>query len=213
MKRFFIALVALVMTIGVAGAQVRFGIRAGANFNKLHWDTEANLDPKNSCGWNAGVMAEFTVPIVGLCFDASLLYSRMNNAISHTYSDAESAIIGAALGEDPDMDYGKNFLEVPINIKYKFQIPMVASVFAPYIFTGPSFAFKLDKSIMDRTFQAAWNVGIGVELIRHLQISGSYGFGMNNVAKNIFENNGILGDVAKLKAKNNYWTVSAAWLF
>lgn len=206
MKRIMIALMALVLTAGVASAQVRFGIKAGANFNKLHLNTDAMTDPDNSCGFNVGVMTEFTVPIVGLCFDASLMYSRMNNAISRDYSDTASEIVNA------DMPYGKNFLEIPINIKYKFQIPVIASVFKPYIFTGPNFAFKLDKTLMDKTFQAAWNVGIGVELIRHLQISGSYGFGINNVLKNV-----MIADsdfqVAEIKAKNNYWTVSAAWLF
>ena len=107
------------------------------------------------------------------------------------------------------MTYGKNFLEIPINIKYKFQIPVVASIIKPYLFTGPSFAFKLDKSIMDKTFQAAWNVGVGLELFRHLQIAGSYGFGMNNVAKEVFNE----ANVETLKAKNNYWTISAAYLF
>ena len=167
---------------------------------------ESSLQPDNSCGFNVGVMTEFTVPIVGLCFDASLLYSRMNNAISKDYSEP----VADAL--DSDMSWGKNFLEIPINIKYKFQIPMVANIVKPYIFTGPTFAFKLDKSIMDRTYQAAWNVGIGVELINHLQVSGSYGFGINNVAKEVFKD-GLLGDASKLKANNNYWTVSAAWLF
>lgn len=203
MKRILVALVALVLTAGVAGAQVRFGIKAGANFNKLSMKNGQVIDPKNSCGFNAGVMGEFTVPIVGLNFDAALMYSRMNNAISNKYDSNASNVLKA------DMDWGKNFLEIPINIKYKFQIPMVSSIVAPYIFTGPTFAFKLDKTLMDRTFQSTWNIGIGVELIRHLQISGSYGFGMNNVLKT----DGVNATSKQLKAYNNYWTVSAAWLF
>lgn len=199
-----LALMVAIVGISSANAQFRFGIKAGMNINKIHFsDVNKNLQPDNSCGWNAGVMAEFTVPIVGLCFDASLLYSRMNNAIS---DDVEGAAKDVT---DSDMTYGKNFLEIPINIKYKFQIPVVASIIKPYLFTGPSFAFKLDKSIMDKTFQAAWNVGVGLELFRHLQIAGSYGFGMNNVAKEVFNE----ANVETLKAKNNYWTISAAYLF
>ena len=203
-KKIMLALMVAIVGISSANAQFRFGIKAGMNINKIHFsDVNKNLQPDNSCGWNAGVMAEFTVPIVGLCFDASLLYSRMNNAIS---DDVEGA---AKDMTDSDMTYGKNFLEIPINIKYKFQIPVVASIIKPYLFTGPSFAFKLDKSIMDKTFQAAWNVGVGLELFRHLQIAGSYGFGMNNVAKEVFNE----ANVETLKAKNNYWTISAAYLF
>lgn len=203
-KKIMLALMVAIVGISSANAQFRFGIKAGMNINKIHFsDVNKNLQPDNSCGWNVGVMAEFTVPIVGLCFDASLLYSRMNNAISDDIDGAAKDVT------DSDMTYGKNFLEIPINIKYKFQIPVVASIIKPYLFTGPSFAFKLDKSIMDKTFQAAWNVGVGLELFRHLQIAGSYGFGMNNVAKEVFNE----ANVETLKAKNNYWTISAAYLF
>lgn len=209
MKKISILLLVAVLGAFGAQAQIRFGIKAGANFNKIHFsDVESSFQPDNSCGWNAGVMTEFTVPIVGLCFDASLLYSRMNNAIS---SDFNKEVADAL---DSDMSYGKNFLEIPINIKYKFGIPVIGSIIKPFIYTGPSFAFKLDKSIMDKTFQCAWNIGIGVELIKHLQISGSYGFGINNVAKEVMKNvDPDFGDIEKIKAKNNYWTVSAAWLF
>lgn len=209
MKKISILLLVAVLGAFGAQAQIRFGIKAGANFNKIHFsDVESSLQPDNSCGWNAGVMTEFTVPIVGLCFDASLLYSRMNNAISNDFDKTLSKEL------DSDMSYGKNFLEIPINIKYKFGIPVIGSIIKPFIYTGPSFAFKLDKSIMDKTFQCAWNIGIGVELIKHLQISGSYGFGINNVAKEVLKNaDPDFGNVEKIKAKNNYWTVSAAWLF
>lgn len=209
MKKISILLLVAVLGAFGAQAQIRFGIKAGANFNKIHFsDVESSLQPDNSCGWNAGVMTEFTVPIVGLCLDASLLYSRMNNAISSDFDKNVSKEL------DSDMSYGKNFLEIPINIKYKFGIPVIGSIIKPFIYTGPSFAFKLDKSIMDKTFQCAWNIGIGVELIKHLQISGSYGFGINNVAKGVLKNvDPDFGNVEKIKAKNNYWTVSAAWLF
>lgn len=81
------------------------------------------------------------------------------------------------------------------------------------IFTGPCFSFKLDKSLMDKTFQCAWNIGVGVELFKHLQIAGSYGFGINDIAKGVFKSQDINVNLVQLKAKNNYWTVTAAWLF
>ena len=87
---------------------------------------------------------------------------------------------------------------------------MIEKIIKPYVFTGPTFAFKLDKDtfkdMKTKTCQVAWNVGLGVELINHLQVGASYGFGMNNIAKNWL-------DAKNLKVKNNYWTVTAAWLF
>jgi hypothetical protein len=56
----------------------------------------------------------------------------------------------------------------------------------------------------------AWNVGLGVELFSHLQVGASYGFGINNVI-NKYEVLGI--NAEPIKANNNYWTISAAYLF
>ena len=82
------------------------------------------------------------------------------------------------------------------------------------VYTGPTLALKLDKSAIDdlktKTAQWGWNLGIGVELIKHLQISGGYTFGINNIVKKT----GLVDEVIKdVKLKNNYWTVTAAWLF
>lgn len=196
-------LVALV-AVGSASAQFRFGVKAGVNINKLHLSNfEKNFESDNGCGFTGGVMTEFTIPVIGLCFDASLMYSRMNSdVVKEGINGNESEVSSKA----------KNFFNIPINVKYKFGLPVVGNFVAPYLFTGPDFAFKLggdDDVFRTKTFQCAWNVGLGVELINHLQISGSYGFGMNNIAKEVVGVN--VSD--KLKTKNNYWTVTAAWLF
>lgn len=205
-----IALLALVtvMGAGVANAEFRFGIKAGMNINKIHFNKDvANwaLDEGNSCGWNAGVAAEFTVPIIGIGADVALLYSRMNN------NAQEIPVVTTAATTEKRNVFGKNFIELPINIKYKFNIPVINNIIRPMVFTGPSFAFKLDKNITEsmktQTCQVAWNIGIGVELIRHLQVTGSYGFGINNIADNWIAN------TTDIKAKNNYWTIGVGYFF
>ena len=188
-KKPLIALLLALMTIGVADAQFRFGIKAGVNVN--HLSTKADvLENNNRAGWTAGVMTEFQVPVIGLCFDASLMYQRLNS--------------------EKELD-NKNFIDIPINIKFKFGLPIVGRFISPYIFTGPDFAFKLDKAVVKdfktKTFQSAWNIGAGLELVKHLQISASYGFGMNNIIKIVDKNSN------PVSLKNNYWTITAAYLF
>lgn len=223
-KRIMVALMVALVAAGAAEAKiVSFGIKAGMNVNKLKFD-KSIASSDNSCGWTAGVMADFTVPIIGLGCDVSLMYARMNNS-----SDIDYGKINApgSLPSDPtaspavnnDNLYGKNFLEIPINLKYKFTLPVVGSIVKPYLFTGPNFAFRLGKSIEDnvqgiksRSCQIAWNVGLGLELVSHVQIGASYGFGINNVVENI----PVVGEAintADIKAKNNYWTITAAYLF
>lgn len=202
LKHLIIVAMMAVFACGQANAEFRFGIKAGLNVNKLHLsDYKANLNSDNQCGFTAGVMTEFTVPVVGIGFDLSLMYTHMNNEIKEGINE------GAV---------GKNFLEIPLNLKYKFNIPVINSIIRPMVYTGPTMALKLDKStfegISTKTVQMGWNLGLGLELFKHLQVSGGYTFGMNNVAKKIpvLDNNLNIGDI---KVKNNYWTVTAAYLF
>lgn len=197
-KRLVIALIVALCGIGAANAQVRFGLKAGVNVNSFHLNNPVqSITKDNSCGYTLGLMTEFQVPIVGLCFDVSAMYTRMNSDVDVT---------------DAKTDFGKNFLEIPVNIKYKFQFPVISRVFTPYLFTGPSFAMKLDKAPKDASvytnkgWQTAWNVGLGFELVHHLQLGASYGIGINNIAKHWV-------NTSNTKAKNNYWTVTAAYLF
>lgn len=188
LKRILLVAIVAIMSVGAANAQFRFGVKAGLNVNHLNLSKEILAD-NNRAGWTAGVMTEFQVPIVGLCLDLSLMYAHMNS-----------------------LDDNKNFITIPLNLKYKFSLPVVGSFLSPYLFTGPSFDFKLDKSkiindFKTKTFQAVWNVGLGVELIKHLQIGASYGFGINNIAKMVSDK------VDPVKLHNSYWTVSAAYLF
>lgn len=211
LKKIAIVVVALLVCAGSADAKIlRFGIKGGLNVNKLSLSKDFAKDltsPSNSTGWEAGVVAEANIPIIGLGFDLSLMYARMNNSTQAYY------VTNSGIGNEVfnGKNVGKNFIMLPINIKYKFNLPAVSQYISPYIFTGPNFLFKLDKEIINsmktKTCQVAWNVGLGVELIRHLQIGASYNFGINNIAKH-FDN-----EVTDLNVKNNYWMVTAAWLF
>ncbi|MDE6339403.1 MAG: PorT family protein [Muribaculaceae bacterium] len=207
-KHLIIVALVAIFACGQANAEFRFGVKAGANFNKLHLGKEnisANFASENRAGFTAGVMTEFTVPIIGIGADLSLMYSHMNNELKEGTTEGT---------------VGKNFLEIPLNLKYKFSLPVVSKFVKPMIFTGPTFAFKLDKSVFNaiktKTTQVGWNFGIGVEFLNHLQISGGYTLGINNVlkySKYIPAVGGVTDNLNLVKLKNNYWTVTAAYLF
>lgn len=201
-KSALVAIMAVVLGCASANAQFRFGIKAGVNLNKLSVkDLPGNFKSDNGCGFTGGIMTEFQVPIVGLCFDASLMYTHMS-ASTDLHSINSDGMVS------DEITPKKDFLEIPINLKYKLGIPVVH----PYIFTGPSFAFKLsgdDNVLKTKTFQCAWNIGAGVELFSHLQIGASYGFGLNNIMEHALD----INTTEKFKIKNNYWTITAAYLF
>lgn len=214
MKKFVTLLALLFAAILVpmnANARIiGFGVKAGVNINSLHLNKslEQFVDPSNQAGWTAGLMAELNIPVIGICADVSVMYSRLNYDSATLVMDN-----GTDVGTEVDDPFCKDFIDIPINLKYKFTLPVISSFAKPYIFTGPQFSFALNRNTLDdisnRKCQTSWNFGLGFEFLSHLQISGSYGLGMNNVAKHFdgFE------DVTKVKARNNYWTVTAAYLF
>lgn len=196
-----VAIVAL-LTAGSASAQFRFGIKAGVNVNKLHFENSF-FDTDNRAGFTGGLMTEFQIPVIGLCFDASLMYARMSSQVDVIDVPDEGA---------EEVKSHRDFLEIPINIKYKIGIPVVRKIITPYIFTGPSFAFKLggNKDVFKtKTFQCGWNLGLGVELVNHLQVSGGYTWGINNIADKVMGINAS----DEIKVHNSYWTITAAYLF
>lgn len=185
---------------GMANAQLRFGIKAGLNIDNLRLNhTSAMFNKDNQCGYTLGAMTEFQIPVIGLCFDLSAMYTRMNSDFDVVTSSGTTV-----------SPVCKNFLEIPLNLKYKLPLPVVGRIITPYLLTGPSFAIRLDKNTLDafktKTCQTSWNVGAGIELLRHLQLTAQYGIGMNNIAKHWVNSDNI-------KIKNNYWTVTAAYLF
>lgn len=191
----------------------RFGVKAGLNVNSFKFNKESIVDSHNRCGWTAGVMTEFVVPIIGVGFDVSAMYTRMNaeaRELPGLAQAVEDVVHGNSIFSN---ELGKNFIEIPVNVKYKLSLPAVSSIIQPYIYTGPSFAFKLGKNTFNdfktKTCQVAWNVGLGLELVRHLQLQASYGFGINNIA----DYTGYVHTVNDVKGKNNYWTITAGYIF
>jgi hypothetical protein len=108
----------------------------------------------------------------------------------------------------------RDYIDVPVNVKWKIGIPAIGSLLTPYIFTGPDFAFLTSKKAINEAWESksvdvSWNIGAGVQLFSHLQIGASYGIGITKAAEKI----GIGNTSNEISGKNNYWTVTAAWLF
>ena len=164
-----------------AQAQLQFGLKGGLNISKLTFSKDI-VKSDNRTGFFIGPMAEITIPIVGLGVDGALLFSQRGKG------DVKQ--IGA---------------EVPINLKYTIGL---GSLLGVYFAAGPDFFFDFDKkdNVDRKKTQVGLNLGVGVKLIKHLQVGVNYQFPM--------------GDSFKWKevghaigAKNKTWQISAAYLF
>ncbi len=199
-KSIVVALAMVLVVASSANAQLRFGVKAGLNVSNLHFSEEL-LDSDNKAGYNAGLMLECMLPIANIGVDASVMYV-------HRAGEEILKVDGGKL------DTSRDYIEIPVNLKWKIGIPAVGSLVTPYIFTGPSFAFLTKKEDIknayeNKTFDVAWNVGAGVQLFKKLQVGASYGFGLTKAVE------AFSGDVnaAGIEGKNRYWTVTVAYLF
>ena len=209
----FSALVLCIAAVMPASAQFSIGPRVGINVNSLHMSDKI-FDSDNRLGMNAGLQAEFMIPMLGFGFDASVMYVHRSSK---------------AFASDDAADYTKissDYIEIPVNLKYKFSLPVVGKIIAPYVFTGPSFAFRTSKSAINEFVRSkksdiAWNFGIGLQLIKHLQIGASYGLGLSkayDLTETYYElypdgMTTVTPGKTDVKGKNRFWTVTAAWLF
>lgn len=198
---FCVALVAALFLAIPANAQFKIGPKVGVNISTLSLggDLSKNFKSSNISSFTGGVMAEFMVPIIGVGIDASVMYTRKG-------SDLKEITTGASEKQHTD------YVEIPINLKYKFSLPVVGSFMSPFVYAGPSFAFRVGDNLADqyknKSFETAINVGIGLEFFNHLQIAGQYGWGLGKTME-------LESDVLKsaLNGKSRAWTVTAAYLF
>ncbi len=197
-KSFLLVLVLMLGTASAANAQFRFGIKAGVAINSMKFDKSA-FSSDNQAGFLGGVTAQFTVPIIGVGADLSALYVR-RNAKFMVDNDVEKA--------------NRDYIEIPLNLRWNIGLPGVGKLISPFITTGPSVAFLCSKSaykdFTNKKADWAWNFGLGVQLLNKVQIGASYGLGLTKALK--WTGNGnMVGN--QIPGKNRYWTITAAYLF
>lgn len=192
----------LVMIIGAsvipANAQFKFGPKVGLTVNDMHFDKSV-VDADNQTGWTIGVMGEFTVPVIGISADLSAMYVRRNAKFLEEQG----------LSKKDDRDY----IEIPLNFKYKFSLPVVSKFLVPYLGVGPSVSFltsrrHISDAYKNKSVDWALNFGFGVQLMSHFDLNARYGLGLTKAVTAVSD-----ADKAGIEGKNRYWTISLAYLF
>ncbi|MBD5367101.1 MAG: porin family protein [Bacteroides sp.] len=197
MKFFTKVIAAIVLATAAvvpAQAQFKWGVKAGVAVNSLKFNKDV-VSSDNRAGFTGGLMADFTVPVIGVGFDASVLYAARSVDFANDEGDVTTK--------------RRSYIDVPINFKYKLGLPLVGKVVTPFLTTGPDFSFLLSKenvsdALHNKSFDFAWNIGAGVQIVNHVQIAASYGFGITKSAS---------GHDSMYSGKNRCWTITAAYLF
>ncbi|MCM1505432.1 MAG: PorT family protein [Muribaculum sp.] len=209
MKSIKTILIALMVLVALpASAQFRFGVRLGTEVNSVRLDKSV-FNNDNRAGFTGGLMCEFTVPIIGVGFDLSAMYvHRVGDSSPKNTGNADNDVL-----VNSSRFKNRDYIEIPLNLKYKLSLPVVSKILVPYITTGPSVSFLTSKRAISEAYKnkavdVAWNFGLGLQFFNHLQVSASYGIGLNKTVEALSSLN-----TTPIEGKNNYWTITAAWLF
>ncbi len=175
-----------------AQAQIKFGVKAGLNVSKLHLSKET-LSSDNRAGFFVGPTAEFTLPLLGLGIDGSVLYNQFG-------VDSEE---GTST---------KKSIEIPINLRWTVGF---SSLVGAYVAVGPQFGFNVGDRWFDEVCEfkkntTSFNVGAGLKLLGHLQVGANYNFALKDNGK---IHDGDIEDLTTIGFKQNTWQVSVAYLF
>lgn len=171
------------------------------------------LDASNRTGFFIGPSVKFTLPIVGLGLDASVLYDQREAKLKLS---AEDEYVGT--------DYTSNkvkqqSINIPINLRYSVGLGSVAAV---YLAAGPQFGLNVGDKNFDWTKGSSYrlkstnfsvNVGLGVTLLKHLEVGATYNIACGKTGeasvKNVMTN--TWEQVSR--GRSNAWQISAAYYF
>lgn len=194
MKKFYMSLAVAAFTMLMAipaQAQVNWGLRAGANIVNMKMSSDI-LGSKNNAGFYVGPTVKFTVPIIGLSFDASALYDqRTAKVVDDTNGISE--------------ERKQQTIQIPINIRYGWGLGSMADIF---LFAGPQFGFNVSKHYSDWTWKSSQfsvNVGIGATVLSHLELKANYNF---VVGKSAVAVDGWAGN-----SRFNSWQIGLGYYF
>ena len=200
-KRFITVVIAIVAIAGTASAQLSFGIKAGAKIDDFKFENKDYKAP-NNLGFTAGLMLEYMFPSTSVGIDASLMYTHTNIKLSEEAHENFFNLV----------DAGSDFIELPVNFKWKIGLPVARNIVKPYLFTGPSISIfagrkYLTYQIRKKVVDAYWNLGIGVELFEKVQVGANYGWGLNNT----LERSHL--DWSDIESRKDSWTITATYIF
>jgi hypothetical protein len=201
-KKHSLTVLLLFCTVFAMQGQIKFGVKAGLNVAKP--SLSKNLfDTKNMIGFQVGPTVDFTLPIVGLGFDASVLYSQQGMKAKGVFDILDGTV--------KEKTFRQHTIDIPVNLKYKFDF-IVAGV---YFTAGPYARFNIDDDFKDqwksKSFGAGLNFGAGVELLKKVQLGATYQLGLTDDFSATYTD--ISGLDKKLKAKSRGWIISATYFF
>ncbi len=185
-----------------ANAQIKFGLKGGLDVTNMSLNNDV-FDASNRAGFFVGPMVKVTVPIVGLSFDAAALYDQKEAKLTTEEND--------------ETTMKQKSINIPVNIRYGFGLSSLANAF---FFAGPQWGINVGDKNFDWANGGSYslkksnfsvNVGLGVTLLSHLQVSANYNIACGKTADMTWTNGA--DKIFKGNSKNNSWQIALGYWF
>ncbi len=178
-----------------AEAQLRYGFRLGGSFATPSLSDAPGMSVKKGSGFSGGLLLEYQMENNGFAPDIAVLFTRYSSRLI-------DEVAGPA-------KLGRNFIEVPLHLKYKFFLSSTNNLVAPMVYTGPSLLIRLGKGnpeqMSTKSLQPGWDLGVGLDIINFIQLSAGYRFGLGNAVSR--------SAVPGACLHTNGWNISANIIF
>lgn len=206
MKKLLLLIVIAVASAALpisTSAQFRYGPVAGATINSLVFKQDL-VSISSTPGGLAGIMGELMFPGIGFGIDLGFIYTQQGAKVN-----LGEKLIWSSLGYGKESVYLHN-ISIPVHLRFKYtRLNGLEEKIAPFVYGGPDFSIQVGHSNAS-AFKCSGGdlgltAGIGVELYRNWQVSGSYTWGMTYALKTK-----LLDDFS---ARSRQWTVRVAYLF
>ena len=206
-RKFVVVLLTVVLCQSAwAGTPVRFAFKGGLELTEMTFSGH-DLDDSNRAGFYIGPMVRFSLPVVGLGIDVSLLYNQRSLKVDDERLKQKSLLI-------------------PANLRYGIDMGDAVGIF---LSAGPQLAFNVGKDvfywrdeqkennqyIMQNTL-VSFNFGAGVHIGQQLEAGIFYNIPFGKTADFTWDQlSSELKETtwSRAKSKTNAWHIAVAFYF
>lgn len=211
MKKILFAAILFATLLGtksVSAQEMRWGVTAGLTVTNQKWSQDQfrqePFDSDKSLGYAGGIIGEYEIPGIGFGIDIGLQYVQRGSSMN--------------LGDFAvwaDDDFGReraylHYLDVPFHLRFKYMnLNGFERKLAPFAFAGPNMSILLAHNDLNafnyKSVQLGIEVGIGVEIYRDFQLSGSFNWDVTGTARAVKLDN--------FNSHNRTWHIALTYFF
>ena len=193
MKKFIVVIASLLVAVS---AHAQFGIVAGVTSSKTNFK-DAVADVKNITQYHVGVTYKLDLGL--LAIQPSILYNMKGTKLDVAAADIASA----------EIDYKTGYIEIPVQLQLGINLGLARI----YGFAEPFIGYAISNAatLSGQDLKADWDnvksrleygvgLGLGVELIKHVQVSAKYFWNMGDMYGTSLSFAGITKTIGEQKA-------------